>query len=383
MKINNLDTRVFIEKLEMVGNSISNKSSNNTLLGVKINVMEDKITLIGTDIESAIKTTILKEELNSNSIAEIGTCLVDYKNFYTLISKLKCNKINLYTKDDKQLIVTNEDNVYKFNLISMEEYPNIEFKKLDNELEITTEELKKMIDKISYCCSTKENKPILTGVNVKSNGTDNIECTATDSYHLARYTIDCKTTNSFDLTIGKKSIVAINKLANKTKQEKIKILYNNSNTDLMINIDNTLFKTRLLEGRYPDTDRIVNISGLYDYCINKNAFIESIDRISTFSNTNDDVIKNSIIILSFEKSNLTIECENQGKGQAKENIKVECLDSTESMKLACNGIFLMEALKKFNNAEIRITIADFNRPFLITSDDENNNKQIVLPVKMQ
>lgn len=384
MRITRIDTKLLIEKLEIVGNAINVKNPNITLVGTKIVVNEDKIIFVGTDGESSIKTTILKEEL-TGKIVETGTALVEYKNFYTLLSKLKCECVELYTNTDKQLIVQNEDSIYKFNLINAEQYPNIEFKKLDNEFEIKIEDLKNMISKIAFCCSTKENKPILQGVNISSVN-DEVLCIATDSYRLAKYTTQYKC-NPFNITISKKSIQVINKIANKTKQDSVKFLYNNMNTGLLINIDNTLYKTRLLVGKYPDTSKIFSLPANYSYIIGREELLEAIDRISTFGISSTEEISNLIVILTFDNNMLEISCENQTKGQGSEKISIRTHYNEDKLVIGCSSAFLLEALKTFNTPMVELKNMASTGPIFINGYDNDNtdytNTQVVLPIRLK
>lgn len=384
MRITRIDTKLLIEKLEIVGNAINVKNPNITLVGTKIVANEDKIIFVGTDGESSIKTTILKDEV-IGEIKETGTVLVEYKSFYTLLSKLRCKTVELYTQNDKQLIVQNEDNIYKFNLINAEQYPNIEFKKLDNEFEIKIEQLKNMVSKVAFCCATKENKPILTGVNI-SSANNEVLCIATDSYRLAKYTMnyECK---PFNITISKKSIQAISKIANKTKQESVKFLYNDTNSELLINIDNTLYKTRLLEGKYPETSRILLTTNCNDYVVDRELLLEAIDRISTFGISNSEEIANLVVVLTFENDTLEISCENQAKGQASEKIKILENENHTKREIGCSSAFLIDALKTFDTQTIRLQNMSSERPIYINgiSSDitDYTNVQVVLPIRLR
>ena len=62
-----------------------------------------------------------------------------------------------------------------------------------------------MILQTSFATSDKETRPVLTGVNFHCEG-NTLHCVATDSYRLAKKTIDISESLNFNITIPAKSL---------------------------------------------------------------------------------------------------------------------------------------------------------------------------------
>ena len=62
MRIINVNTKSFLEALEVVGNAIPTKSAIPSLVNVLIKFDEDRITLLGSDGSISIKKVLFKDE---------------------------------------------------------------------------------------------------------------------------------------------------------------------------------------------------------------------------------------------------------------------------------------------------------------------------------
>ncbi len=374
MKVEHLNTKNFYEALKIVGNAIPNKSAMPILTNVSLKFKNDKIIILGSDGTTAIKKVLF--DTSDFTTKEEGNALVDYKTLVLIFSKLSMNITTLY-KEGNQLVIENGKSVYRLNYADESLYPNIDFKKLDNEFSISTNELKNVINKLSICCATNSNKPILTGVNFKSLA-DGLCCVSTDALRLGKYLITNaeNTKNEFEFTFPFQSLTSLGKIIEKTKQEKISVLYGSNNNDILINVDETLYKTRLLDGKYPDTSRLIPASFPYVVEVDRQEILRAVERISVLSNKSDVA---PVIKLSFDKNSLTLSSLDNYIGNAKEVIDVNC---DFELSLAVSSTYLTQALSTFDYEKVKFNLQNEVRPFIIT-DGITSLIQLLLPVKSE
>lgn len=376
MRVEQLNTKNFYEALKIVGNAIPNKATMPILTNVSLKFKNDKIIILGSDGTTAIKKVLF--DTIDFTTKEEGNALVDYKTLVLIFSKLSMHITTLY-KEGNQLVIENGKSVYRLNYADESLYPNIDFKKLDNEFSIKTNELKKVINKLSICCSTNNNKPILTGVNFKSiKNTNDVLCVATDSLRLGKCLImdNENAKNEFEFTFPLRSLVSLGKIIEKAKQEEISILYSSNNNDILINVDETLYKTRLLDGKYPDTSRLIPVSFPYVVKVKRQEIIEAIERISIISSKSDVA---PVIRLSFKNKTLTISSLDNYIGNAKEVIDINC---DFELNIAVSSAYLTQALSTFEYDEVKFELQNELRPFIIT-DGITSLIQLLLPVKSE
>lgn len=373
MKVERINVKEFLEALDIVSNAIPNKSAIPCLTNVNLKFEDDKITLLGFDTITSIKKVIFKDNDNFE-ILESGNVLVDCKMLKAILSKLNCSTTDFYTNNN-QFVIENGKSIYRLNMANLEEYPKVEFKKLKNEIVFKTKELINVIEKTIFATATNEMRPVLTGVNFNSNG-NTLNCVATDSFRLSQYTISFETElNNVNFVFPKQSLLAMNKIISKTNEEYIKLLYDDNNKDILFNVDKILYKTRLLEGNYPNTSRLI----AYDTCdkicsVNKDLLINALDRVSIFNDNNSQTIK-----LIFNSNN-QLEVKSLDNSVGNGNEVIECDKCNFDLTIACNSKNLIEALNVFEKDVIDIYLSSELRPVFIKN--EENVIELILPVRI-
>ena len=376
MRVEKVNVKEFLEALEIVSNAIPSKSAIPCLTSVNLKFEEDKITLLGFDTVTGIKKIMFNDN-QSYDFVESGNVLVDCKMLKSILSKLNCPTIVFYTKDN-QFVIENKKSVYRLNMTDINEYPKIEFKRLENEIVIKTSELKNIINNTIFATATNEMRPVLTGVNFVGSG-NTLKCVATDSFRLSQYCLILEQEiKDINFVFPKQSLLALDKIINKTNEEYIKLLYDSNGKDVLINVDKILYKTRLLEGNYPNTSKLIAYDNCDKVCsVNKDTLIDTIDRISIFANDNQT------IKLVFTSDN-QIEIKSLDNSVGNGNEVIECDKCDFDLTIACNSKNLLEALSVFDKEVVNIYLSNQIKPIYIKKEDTGLDViELILPVRVE
>ena len=204
MKIK-IKQKVLLEHLNYAIKGISNKNLIPILNCIKFDLKEDGLYLLSTDNEIAIKTFIDKQKITE--IVETGSLVISGKYIYEIIRKLNDEVINIEEIIDSQVLITTTTSSFKLNCINSMEFPNLDLEFTSNPIIMKQKQFKNLIQKIIFATSTQESRPILTGVNFRVN--DNLfECTATDSYRLAKskFILNESVVDNVDIIIPSKNL---------------------------------------------------------------------------------------------------------------------------------------------------------------------------------
>lgn len=301
--------------------------------------------------------------------------LIPFKLLKDIVSKLDGNILSLESDENIIKLKCNRSN-YKLCKVDFNSYPNISINKLENVLKINSNEFKKAISSITFACSDEERKPILTGANFTLKDNE-LNIIATDSFKLAKVKVENADSGEFNFTISKTDLNNLIKLI--PNDIELEIRYDEKN--IVFQFDDVLYKTRLLEGCYPNVEKILNIFYSNKIKFNKNELIDCLNRVSIFKSED----KTNIAMLSCEegKNDLLISSSEINQiGNAKELISCDNSISGKSLKIACNCDNLLEALNTFESEELNLNYNDSLKPFTITSDSEVNLLQLLLPIKV-
>jgi len=374
-----IDREILIENLNIISKGLPNKSPMPILTGIKIDATDTDLFLTSSNSDISVEVDINDSSLK---IESSGSTVVPGRFFIDIIRKINSKYVNLFLSDDKILVIKADRGEFKLHIMDPLDYPKIDFVALENPLELHSDVLKEIVKTTVFATSTSEKKPILTGVNFNSNN-NRIIVTATDSFRLAQKVVEIGEYKDFNITIPAKSLDELSKAVDSYDGN---INFYFSNNKLLAQYKNVMFQTRLLDGNYPETARLVNDSFNNVVKFNKDELIEAVERVSLLSPRDKDrknEITYSIIKLNI-KMDRTVEISTNyiNIGDAREEIIPTYIEVTNPIMIGFSSRYLIEALRSFNSTEISLNLKGEIRPFIVKGEKDYNLTQLILPVRM-
>ena len=375
-----IDRDVLLENLNIVSRGLPSKTSMPSLYGIKMDVTSQDIYLTASNVDIAVEIMISDKSLQ---IEEAGKCLINGKLFIDIIRKVNSKKITLQLLDDNQLFIKSDRLEYKLRIMNYNDYPTINFVTLENPLTLETSIIKSIIKETVFATAKSERRPIFTGVNfILSN--NELTCVGTDSFRLAQKKITLNEDYSdFNIVIPAKSLDELLKIID--NYDKNISIYFESNK-VLFKYNNVMFQTRLIDGQYPDTKRVIPTSYVATLKFNKDDLIQTIERVSIVSP--HDTEKNRELAYSTVKLNINknktieISTSNSMVGDAKEEVIANSIDTDEEFQIGFNSEYMLDALRSFSDYEIIIELSGNVKPFVVKGTNTTNLLQIILPVNL-
>lgn len=371
---------ILLENLNNISRGLPQKSPMPVLTGIKIEVTNTDIYMTSSNIDISVQVIISDKSLK---ITTPGKTVIPGTFFIDIIRKVNSKEVTLSLIEDKILVIKADKAEYKLHVMEYVDYPQIDFVALINPITIEAPVIKNIIRQTVFATSSSEKKPILTGVNMQMNN-NVLTAVATDSYRLSKVIIPATGDfTDFNITIPNKSLNEIAKSID-TFEDCLEMYLSEKN--MLIKFKNVLFQTRLLEGTFPDTSRLIPSSFPINIKFNKEELLGSVERVSLLSprdKEKDREITYSIIKLVFkDDQTVEISTENSQIGDAKEEIIPLGIKTNDTLKIAFSSRYLVESLRSFNSHEITLNFLESVRPFVLTSEEEPNLCQLILPVRM-
>lgn len=363
---------IFSNALQTVSRAVSSNSPLPALSGIKISVKEDFITLVGSDSDISVKVD-LSNEINSNTnlvVSSTGEMVIDARFINEIVKKIDSNEIKFELIDGTLIQISGISTEYKINGIRPIDYPNIDFTLLDDTFVINSKLLAEVINQTYFATSDTETRPVLTGVNFKCSD-NKLKCVATDSYRLSQKEVELENNYEFNITIPKKSLIEIQRSL--INDENIKVNISENKAQFLIN--NIIIQTRLIDGDYPNVDKLIPTNFDYELKIQSKDLLTAIDRTSFIKLDGINIIK-----LSCNTDNVSIKSESNEVGSSYQDVDVISYVGND-LKISFSGQYVHDALKAINSNVVKISFSGEMKPFVITSDDNQNNTQLVLPIR--
>ncbi len=363
--------------LNEVMKAVSSKTTVPILTGIKIDATNEGVSLTGSDQDITIQTFIPAEENGEQimSITTTGSIVLQARMFNEIIRKLPTN--------DVEIEVTNGFATYirsgksEFHLIGQDavEYPLLPEVSADQQFTIPADLLKSIIRETVFAVATSESRPVLTGVNWNIQD-DELICVATDSHRLAR-----RKTKLEQLPSGVSNVV----IPGKSLNELNKILEDSTNPvqivmthqQVLFKANNMLFFSRLLEGNYPDTSRLIPESYQTNVTLDGKSLLQAIDRASLLAREDRN---NVVRFETLEGNTIEISSNSPEIGKVQEQIQVQALEG-EALKISFSAKYMMEALKAIDGQDVIIQFTGAMRPFILRSIHDDAILQLILPVR--
>jgi DNA polymerase-3 subunit beta len=342
-----------------------NTITNNCLFSVST----DFIEIISTDNDISTNTTIDCES------DEVFMFVCDGKKIAQILKELPDGTVVLKQESNFMNITSSSiHGDYKLVTADGKNFPKIEIGKFENNAQLSQAQFKRMIKKVIFAASHDSIKPVFNGLYILSSSTTELSLVASDSRRLSyiHELIDS------DTVIAEGAVVPL-----KTVNEIIKLL-DTGIFEIGINKNQSLFKigsttiiSRLIDGNFPDFDKVIPKDFIDSVLIENKKFIESLKRVMIF--TKEPTFK---VILEFNKNSLKIEAKTPEYGEAFETIDIE-RNIDETIKIGINSQYLMDALKEIESISCKINISGQLSPMTIQPEDKDNYISVIMPIQLK
>ncbi|ADK87144.1 DNA polymerase III subunit beta [Mycoplasmoides pneumoniae] len=317
-------------------------------------------------------------------VLEEGEVIVKGKIFSELINGIKEDIIIIQEKDQTLLVKTKKTNI-NLNTIDKKEFPrirfnqNVDLKEFD-ELKIQHSLLTKGLKKIAHAVSTfRESTRKFNGVNFNGSNGKQIFLEASDSYKLSVYEIKQKT-DPFNFIVETNLLSFINSF-NPEGGDLISIFFRKEHkddlsTELLIKLDNFLINYTSINESFPRVMQLFDFEPETKVTIQKNELKDALQRILTLAQNE----RFFLCDMQVTNSHLKINSNVQNIGASLE--EVTCLKfEGHKLNIAVNALSLLEHIDSFDTDEIELYFQGSNKYFLISSNNEPELKEILVPSK--
>ncbi|MGY3779524.1 DNA polymerase III subunit beta [Isobaculum melis] len=369
----------FLNSLGDVQRAISGKTTIPILTGVKIVASEEGLTLTGSDSDISIESFITTGDDNADlTIERAGAIVLPARFFSEIVKKLPEDTMDIEVGMNFQTTIKSGSASYNLNGLDANSYPHLPVIDTQESFTLPTKLLKQVISQTVIAVSTHETRPILTGINmVISEG--KLFAVATDSHRLSQRVVPLAMDmidgdKTYNVVIPGKSLVELSRTIDEDVDSVEMMITENQ---VLFKTENMLFYSRLLEGHYPDTSRLIPDSASTEITFQAGTLLAAIDRASLLSHEG----KNNVVKVAITPERVEISGNTPEVGNVKEDIAYVAV-SGEPLEISFNPDYMKDALRTFAGAEIKVKFTTAVRPFIIVpTEDDQTFVQLITPVR--
>ena len=363
---------VLLKSISRAIGIIEKKTTLPILSNILIEAKNSKIKITATDLD-----IIYSEEIPLQKLKKEGSTTTSAIILYDILRKLEPNAeayFSLQNVNKLGLISGNS----KFNLLCI---PPDNFPLADEDIkktafEISSPKMLKLLNKSKISISNDETRHYLNGIYLHKINLENkflLTGVATDSHRLSSSSIEIDSNTDFEpIILPKKTIFQLISLL---EQNTGTIKVSNNKSKIKFEIDRCILISKVIDGRFPDYDKVVPKNNNKTLQIKLNEFKNSIERVTTVSSDRKEGLK-----MKISKDSLQLSVSSPISGDGVENINVK-FDS-EEMNISFNSRYLIDITSEIENDFIIINLKDAGSPVLIKDLSDKNSFHVVMPMKI-
>ena len=370
-----VNRNLFLDNLNNVMHAISSRATIPILSGIKLNLTETELLLTGSDTDISIEIKIpVSEDLTVDST---GSVVLPARFFSEIIRRLPGKEFSLEVKESFQTQIISENSEFTINGLDANNYPRLPEIPDESSFVISGKTFREIINETQFAVATQESRLVLTGVHFTFSP-DKIHAVATDSHRLSSraLTLENGPQTKTDLIIPGKSLLELARIIGETDPE-IKVCPGEN--QVLFEIGNILFYSRLLEGSYPDTERLIPTDSTTTVEFDLMELSSALDRASLLTHAG----RNNVVDLTLDtrKQSAKLSGESAEIGNVEEDVSFKKLEG-ENLKISFNPDYLRDALKASVTDSVIMDFTQPLRPFTVNPDKADINfVQLITPVR--
>ncbi|GAF03876.1 DNA polymerase III subunit beta [Saccharicrinis fermentans] len=358
--------------LQAVSRVVSSKSTIPILENILFELSEGKLTITASDLESTMVTSMSLENVEGE-----GVIALPAKILLETLKKFPEQPITFdISMDTKGVdIITDKG---KFSVIGLDgdEFPEIPKVDVDkaSHLQLPASLVLSGINKTLFATADDELRPVMNGILIEMSP-ESLTFVASDSHKLVRYQrSDATTEFSSSFILPKKPASFLKNVLVKEDGD-ISIDFDDKNA--FFQMENHQLVCRLVEGNYPSYNAVIPQDNPNKIIINRQEVVNSLGRVSLFSNQASNLVKLSIngdeLMVSAQDIDFSISAYE----------KLSCQYDGQPIEIGFKSAFLAELLDNISTDDVVMELADPARAgIFLPVDNDGPEDELMLLMPM-
>jgi len=355
-------------------NSVVDKSSTKPILSnFVIRTQEDdssNVEFSSTDYELSLV------ELMPAEIKDSGSICVNAKKVFDIVKELKDEEVHIRSTEQLWIYITCGSSELRLPSVEVGLYPQTVLEKLPESVTISVDDLKRCIDMTLFAAITNESRRNLMGVCLCSTSDQQTRWLSTDGHRLAQIIksvdnliIDAEQ----EVIIPRKALTEVRRAADLFGKT-VNITFDSR--IMQFSGGQISFKTRLIEGKFPNCDPIIPKDNNLEIMVNRESFINSLRIVSSISSEKLRPVK-----LIISAGVLRLESEKADYGEVVDEI--EAAYEGEAFQIGFNARYLLDVLGVIDSDDIILECKNSMSPTIIKSSTDESFLSVIMPLRVE
>ena len=360
-----------LKQLQVLGGVINNSNTLPILDNFLFELEDNVLKVSASDLETTMIAVLDVESEDTGNIAVPARLLLD------TLKTFPEQPLTFVVGDNHTIEISSNHGKYALAFASGEEFPNAVELDDPGKVTIPAAVLATAVSNTIFATGNDDLRPVMSGVFFQFD-TEGLTFVATDAHKLVKYgRTDVKATQTAEFIMPKKPLNLLKGIL-ASSDDDITVEYNDSNAKF--SFDNVQLLCRLIDGKYPNYEAVIPKENPNKLIIDRNQFLNSVRRVSIFSNKTTHQIR-----LKIAGAELNISAEDIDYSNKAEE-RLTCDYQGDDMQIGFNSRFLVEMLNNLNANDVSLEMSLPNRAGILTPvdglDEGEKVTMLVMPVML-
>lgn len=357
----------FLSPVQAVAGVVERRQTMPILANLLLSVGENALSVTATDMEV---------ELVAQAEAEVqdrGEVTVPARKLLDICRALPEGSRLAVSLDKGRLTVRSGRSRFTLTTLPAADFPVVEDIRAQHGFSLAQKQLRDLIGRTAFSMAQQDVRYYLNGLLFETREKC-LRAVATDGHRLALCDLPTEGDNlqSQQVIVPRKGVLELQRLlADSEQPARIELGTNH----IRVQLPSIRFTSKLIDGRFPEYDRVVPKGGDKTLMAERQALREALARAAILSNE-----KYRGIRLQLSAGLLKIMAHNPEQEEAEDEIEVQYQGS--ELEIGFNVTYLLEALGALEGEQVQILLSDPNSSCLIYSPQSPNCRYVVMPMRL-
>lgn len=357
-----------LKPLTVVSGIVERRHTMPILANVLIRRAADTLSFLSTDLEVQISTAT---QCDGDAADEAVT--VNARKLLDILRALPDTQDLALSLSDRKLAIKSGKSRFSLQTLAADDFPLLSVpEQWSARLTLAQQQLRHLLGMVHFAMAQQDIRYYLNGMLLVIE--DHIlRAVSTDGHRMAYFALETETSNTrHEVIVPRKTILELSRLLTDTDEPvTIEIAPN----QIRFNFSGIEFISKLIEGKFPDYQRVLPSGYTQYFDINREALSRSLQRVSILTTEKFKGVR-----LVIGDNQLRISASNADQEEAQEELDIDF--PHPAVDIGFNVTYLLDLLSNLKVETLRWSLSDANSSALITVPERDDFKYVVMPMRI-
>jgi DNA polymerase III subunit beta len=362
-----INREILLKPLQQVAGVVERRQTLPILSNILMQLEGNQLSLTGTDLEVEMVAAVHVAGSDDGEITVPARKLLD------ICRELPDNADIEVTLNDQRLEIRSGRFRSHLSTLAAADFPVVDKAESQESAEVDAQSLKQLLELTGFAMAQQDVRYFLNGMLIE-HGDGLLRSVATDGHRLAMnsLSLDKGEANLGQVIVPRKGVLELQRVL-ADLEDKVSIAIGASH--LCLQAGAYRLTTKLIDGRFPDYERVIPRNGDKHILANKTDLRKALNRTAILSNEKFRGIR-----VQFSSGVIQLSANNPEQEDAEETVLVNY--TGPDLEIGFNVGYLLDVLNVVRSDEVKITVFDENSSALLEDPASENALYVIMPMKL-